>query len=202
MEILYFENYLEGDPLKDNLWNNISKIFQNEEKHRVELNNASQNGVFSYKLNRKTLVFADPDVNRAIIPKIWGKGVTILPFDTYIAALKDKLEKDLNFKFNICLANYYENGKSGIAFHSDNEELGSTSCIASISLGEERNFLFRSKETMEIVKTFKLKDGSLLVMGDGCQENYQHSVPIDKTVHGSRLNLTFRLFDQKRYENY
>ena len=34
-----------------------------------------------------------------------------------------------------------KNGKRGIGFYSDKEEYGSVSCIASISLGEEREFI-------------------------------------------------------------
>lgn len=128
--------------------------------------------------------------------KIWGNDVTIKYFSEDLKNIKKLLPK-----FNICLVNYYEHGKKAIGWHSDNEEKGSTSCIASISLGAERQFSFRKTGTKEIYKSILLHHGSLLVMGEGCQENYQHSLMVSK-CKTPRLNLTFRLFDCDRYINY
>lgn len=40
-----------------------------------------------------------------------------------------------------------------------------------------------------------LPNGSLLLMGDGCQERYEHSLPLDPGCTAPRINLTFRPFD-------
>ncbi len=114
-------------------------------------------------------------------------------------ALKEKIEGLTGKKYNICLANYYSTGRRAIGFHSDNEEYGSTSNIASISLGGQRKFVFRKKENKEEKVGLVLKNGSLLIMGEGCQEKYEHSLPADKNCKTPRINLTFRLFSADRY---
>ncbi|HSW76825.1 MAG TPA: alpha-ketoglutarate-dependent dioxygenase AlkB [Candidatus Saccharimonadales bacterium] len=195
--ITYTPNYLSIEEA-DDLFTSLSNLFTEEQKHIITDDDNNK----LYTLNRKTLVFIDNTINDHIIPKIWGKDVTILPFSSSLQELKLRLEQDLNFNFNICLANYYNTGKNTIGWHSDNEEKGSTSCIASISLGAERLFAFRKCNSKDIIKQMSLEHGSLLMMGKGCQEEYQHSLLADKTVRDPRLNLTFRLFDNQRYENY
>src|SRR5437763_661185 len=75
-------------------------------------------------------------------------------------------------KFNVCLANYYANGKESIGLHSDKEELGDTWSIASISLGTTRNFYFQQKGNRSNNQTIALHHGSLLQMGPGTQDNW------------------------------
>jgi 2OG-Fe(II) oxygenase superfamily len=48
--------------------------------------------------------------------------------------------------FNVCLLNFYENGEQAIGWHSDREEIGRTTPIASISLGAPRQFHIRARE--------------------------------------------------------
>lgn len=201
--VFYQKEFLTLSESKD-VFDSISDLFQHEERKIIN----DENDQPLYRLNRKTIVFVDDMVDKIVIPKIWGNNVTVLSFPPILAEIKKNLESKLNFEFNICLANYYPNGKSNIAWHSDNEEKGSTSCIASISLGEEREFTFRKKETSnieiprEIYKSLILHSGSLIVMADGCQENYHHSLPSNNKYKNPRLNLTFRLFDSSRYEKY
>jgi alkylated DNA repair dioxygenase AlkB len=196
-DVFYDETYLDKST-SEKLFLEISQMFIGVENKIVqnEMSNTS------YKLNRKTMVFIDLSIDKSLIPKIWGKDVDIHEFPESLAAIKSNLEKKFDFKFNICLANYYDNGKSNIGWHSDNEEKGSISCIASLSLGAERNFVFRKKGSSEICKDLLLQNGSLIVMAKGCQENYQHSLPVDKSCNDTRLNLTFRLFDNDRYVNH
>ena len=114
--------------------------------------------------------------------------------------IKEKIEKLTGAKYNICLANYYENGFNTIGYHSDREEFGSVSNIASISLGVERIFRFREKKDRSYEIDFHLENGCLIVMGDNCQELYEHCIVKDELIKKGRINLTFRLFDVKRYE--
>jgi hypothetical protein len=195
-DVIYYTDYIEND-VGQKIFDDISTLFHNIECQSVAKSNGDE-----YKLNRKTLVFIDPSsVDIKIIPKIWGATVTIIPFSEDLLTLRAKLEKDLKHKFNICLANYYTTGKKSIGWHADNEEKGSISCIASLSLGAERIFEFRKNVSIDSCKTINLQNNSLLVMGKGCQENYQHRLPKNKSCTMPRLNLTFRLFDEKRYVN-
>ena len=45
--------------------------------------------------------------------------------------------------FNVCLANFYQDGQQRIGWHTDREEIGRTTPIASVSLGATRKFLLR-----------------------------------------------------------
>ncbi len=93
---------------------------------------------------------------------------------------------------NSCLINYYRNGNDYIGWHSDDEQKSYiTNPIYSVSLGDERIFQLRKKETGAIVE-IKLSNGSLLVMyGEELQLKYQHRVPKSKSDR-ARINLTFR----------
>lgn len=128
--------------------------------------------------------------------------MTVSPFPDELIEIKIKLEQLLNKKFNICLCNYYVHGKKSIGWHYDNEERGDINCIASLSFGVEREFSFRKIGSKEIYKSIVLHNGSLLVMGKGCQEHYQHALLADKQYTDPRLNLTFRLFDNNKYINH
>lgn len=74
-------------------------------------------------------------------------------------------------KFNTCLLNMYRNGRDSVAWHSDNEKVyGPTPTIASISLGEPRDFILRSSWDQNDVRTFALGPGDVLVM-EGTNSN-------------------------------
>jgi alkylated DNA repair dioxygenase AlkB len=79
-----------------------------------------------------------------------------------------------------------------MAYHSDNEKtLGKNNTIASLSLGAERNFLFKHKITKQTVSVF-LEKASLLVMKGTTQTNWLHRLPKTTKVKTPRINLTFR----------
>jgi alkylated DNA repair dioxygenase AlkB len=109
------------------------------------------------------------------------------------------IESVLHYQFNICLVNYYATGKDSIGWHSDNEEKGDIECIASISIGSTRNFTFRKCGKTDIVLNIPLESGCMVVMDDGCQKHYEHSILQDKSVKEPRLNITFRKF---KYDTY
>lgn len=150
-----------------------------------------------YKLNRATCVFGDEDIMDAP-PKIWGAENPIQTWTPELLQIKQQIEALTGKKYNVCLCNYYANGDRSIGWHSDNEEKGSVSSIASISLGAERVFELKNKETQAVTK-FLLENGSLFLMKQGCQEHYTHRLPPDPQCRGGRINLTFRLFDKTRY---
>ncbi len=190
----YYKKFV-GDDLADEIYKKIKLLFDKEERNVVKSQDKK------YKLNRKTIAFVDLNIDaNKLLPKIWGDDITILPFDHHMLKLKHDVEDKTNFKFNICLANYYSSGKRSIGFHSDSEEKGSTSCIASISIGQDRLFSFRNKGEKNPIYSIMLESHSLLTMETGCQENYEHALLADKTIE-PRLNLTFRLFDSERYHN-
>jgi alkylated DNA repair dioxygenase AlkB len=115
-----------------------------------------------------------------------------LPWTKELSGLKQMVEEFAGVKFNSCLLNLYHNGDEGMGWHSDDEEsLGKNNTIASLSLGAERKFLFKHKQTKQMI-SFILEHGSLLIMKDATQRNWLHSLPKSKNIVQPRINLTFR----------
>jgi alkylated DNA repair dioxygenase AlkB len=115
-----------------------------------------------------------------------------LPWTKELSGLKQMVEEFAGVKFNSCLLNLYHNGDEGMGWHSDDEEsLGKNNTIASLSLGAERKFLFKHKQTKQII-SFILEHGSLLIMKYSTQRNWLHSLPKSKNIVQPRINLTFR----------
>lgn len=115
-----------------------------------------------------------------------------IPWTKELLQLKKMVEEKTGEKFNSCLLNLYHDGSEGMAYHSDGEkDLKKDGAIASLSLGAERKFSFKHKETKEKVELI-LEHGSLLVMKDETQSFWLHRLPPTKKVFTPRINLTFR----------
>jgi alkylated DNA repair dioxygenase AlkB len=115
-----------------------------------------------------------------------------LAWTSELLELKEIVEKLTETKFNSCLLNLYHGGNEGMGWHSDDEEsIQPNSTIASLSLGAERKFSFKHKQTKQTISSV-LEHGSLLIMKDATQAYWLHSLPKSKTISGPRINLTFR----------
>ena len=118
-----------------------------------------------------------------------------LPWTAELVELKKITEELTGEKFNSCLLNLYHNGDEGMAWHSDAEKvLKKNGAIASLSLGAERKFTFKHKETIETISLI-LENGSLLVMKGSTQTYWLHRLPPTKLISTPRINLTFRSMD-------
>lgn len=121
---------------------------------------------------------------------------TALIFNEELLALKELVEKETKETYNSCLLNLYHDGSEGMAWHSDGEkDLKKNGAIASLTLGAERKFGFKHKETKETVYKV-LEHGSLLVMKDETQTHWLHRLPPTKKIHRPRINLTFRTIEE------
>ena len=118
-----------------------------------------------------------------------------LPWTAELVELKKITEELTGEKFNSCLLNLYHNGDEGMAWHSDAEKvLKKNGAIASLSLGAERKFTFKHKETIETISLI-LENGSLLMMKGSTQTYWLHRLPPTKLISTPRINLTFRSID-------
>jgi alkylated DNA repair dioxygenase AlkB len=135
-------------------------------------------------------MFIDPQLHEEnkFPEAVWGKTAH---WPASLLQVRARLEAKFNRKFQVCVCIYYPNGQSGVDFHSDYIAFGDTNLIPSLSLGEERSFLLREKSSQEVYEIL-LEEGSLLLMGDRCQEDYEHSLPTDSRYRNGRINLTFR----------
>jgi alkylated DNA repair dioxygenase AlkB len=111
-----------------------------------------------------------------------------------IKTLLDGVNVSLNTKFNGILVNQYTDGTKYIGAHSDDESaLDKTSNrVASISFGSTRTFRVRDKATKQVVLDYPQASGTLLIMEGQFQKQFTHEVPIQKTVPGERISVTFR----------
>lgn len=116
-----------------------------------------------------------------------------LPWTPELMELRRLTEGLTGAGYNSCLLNLYHDGDEGMAWHSDDEkELAPGGAIASLSFGAERRFLFRHKQSRQVVEVL-LDAGSLLVMRGATQDRWLHSLPKMKRVTRPRVNLTFRM---------
>ena len=127
------------------------------------------------------------------------------------APILEKVLEDVkhvtDINYNFVLINRYQNGLDKMGEHKDDErELDPSVPIASLSFGQERDFVFRHQnlvkksatikhsEKSELMKKLILKDGMLLLMNSPTNQFWYHSLPqrSTKVCPGVRINLTFR----------
>lgn len=184
-EVEYFSNFLELVDV-DELFFELNDIVK-----KTNFNPITE-GEITYEVNFKKIMFVDQNLlaENVFPEQHWGptKGWT-----NTLKKLRKRIEDFTNQKFEVCVLIFYPDGNSGVDFHSDYVAFGDTSIIPSISLGEEREFKFREKET-KVEFSHTLENGSLIIMGKYCQERYEHSLPINPKYKKPRINLTFRKY--------
>ncbi len=122
-----------------------------------------------------------------------GLALSPLPWTPLLEELKRAIEQSSNTKFNSVLLNYYRTGLDSVAWHSDDEtELGNDPLIASLSLGATRRFELKHRTRKGLRSFCDLSHGSLIIMGKGVQQNWQHQIPKQPGIEKARINLTFR----------
>ena len=115
------------------------------------------------------------------------------PWQASLFELKQRCENVSGARFNSVLANWYRDNRDSMGWHSDDEpELGYQPVIASLSIGEVRDFDFRHKISGEKYR-LPLESGSLLIMAGDTQKFWQHGISKRAKTLGGRINLTFRM---------
>ncbi|WP_118975651.1 alpha-ketoglutarate-dependent dioxygenase AlkB family protein [Taibaiella koreensis] len=123
-----------------------------------------------------------------------GTRFTPLPWTATLAKLRQMIGASTGLPFNSVLLNYYRDGNDSVAWHSDNErELGDKPHIASVSLGQERRFDFRSRQDHHNKHSLLLGNGSLLLMKGDLQQHWEHRIAKSARPMAARINLTFRM---------
>ena len=116
--------------------------------------------------------------------------------DQIITEISHKLDDPTFNKENVtCLVTKYDNGKCHIPFHSDDETC-IVGDIVTVSLGAERDLIFRSKTGKPTQKTHKLQHGEVYIMTRESQNFWEHGIPPDSSVTQCRVSLTFRRLKQ------
>lgn len=116
-----------------------------------------------------------------------------LPWTPTLAAIKQRIEDYSDCHFNSLLANLYRNEQDSVGWHADDEpELGQNPAIASLSLGDARDFQLKHRTHPEQKLSLPLQHGDLLIMKGALQHHWVHQIPKSKTPCQPRINLTFR----------
>lgn len=123
-----------------------------------------------------------------------GIAMNPLPWTPLLLELRAVVENVCSESFNSVLLNYYRNERDSMGMHSDDEpELGHRPTIASLTLGQERIFMFQHKvQRADRPVRLALPSGSLLLMKGDTQRNWKHGIAKSSTPMGPRVNLTFR----------
>lgn len=155
---------------------------------------------------RKQAAFGDMGLSY----KFSGNTIPAKPWSPTLLSIKSAVEEALNHRwtFNFVLVNRYENGTQHMGEHRDDEkELLKNAPIASLSLGQERDFVFKHKDTRGKRKSREdldsvnvvLRNGDLLVMNPPTNTFWYHSLPVRKKAKSPRINLTFRIMTKVGY---
>ena len=149
------------------------------------------------QIPRKQTAFGDAGLTYSFS----GTTVPANAWNPLVHRIKGCLENALEEKFNFVLVNRYNDGSDHIGEHRDDEtDLCPGASIASLSFGQERDFVFKHKDsrgknaTRKDIQPVKLslRHGSLLAMRHPTNSVWYHSLPVRRNVPFPRINLTFR----------
>ncbi|OHU90579.1 MULTISPECIES: alpha-ketoglutarate-dependent dioxygenase AlkB [Pseudoalteromonas] len=165
----------------------ITSNFDLSEPEKVTMPDGHEVSIWPWKM-----IFVEPTlVDPAVFPKHHGRRV---PWPPILAELQQQIAKRTGVEFSVGVCLYYPDGEEALGFHCDLPAFGPTDVIASISLGAEREFLIREQQNPDEQHSITLEDGSLLVMGKGFQDEYEHAVAKGDKQTGPRFNISFRQF--------
>jgi alkylated DNA repair dioxygenase AlkB len=113
--------------------------------------------------------------------------------------LRSSVQAVSGHTFNSVLLNYYRDQRDCMGFHADDEpELGREPVIASLSLGAERQLVFKHKFRSDQRNiSLRLPSCSMLLMKGATQKYWKHGAPRQSRSCGPRVNLTFRTIVQR-----
>ena len=138
---------------------------------------------------RLTAWYGDPGTNYSFT----GMALDPMPWTDELLMMKERVEALAGVSFNSVLLNYYRNGNDSVAWHRDNERiLGKNPVIASVSLGQARNFDIRLQSDHNQKYSVRLENGSYLLMKGDLQEHWEHRIAKSTRPMKPRINLTFR----------
>ena len=110
-----------------------------------------------------------------------------------LSSIRERVIELAGEEFNSVLANLYRDGSDKVDWHADDEQvLGLTPVIASVSFGASRKFRLRRKDRSLTATDIVLDSGDVLVMRGPTQQLWEHQVPRSKMVTEPRVNLTCR----------
>ncbi|AYV86106.1 MAG: alkylated DNA repair protein [Solivirus sp.] len=191
-----FQTLIEGEKGKLVICKNYVTVDLFEFLNRLPFNIEPEIFIFGRTMRqRRDVLFYS---NESEGYKYSGQIMRSVPFSgqegEFLLALMQRVNQSLGTNFNGILINRYQDGTKTIGAHSDDEKGldANNSSVASISFGAARTFRIRDKHTKEIVVDVQTESGILILMSGNFQRSYTHEISQQKTIHNSRISLTFR----------
>ena len=183
-EIIFWPNWLDGQQADSLLATAITKT-----PWREDMINIAGRRIPVPRLQNW---FGAPDTSYTYS----GIRLQALAFPDWMDSVRAAVEQATGHPFNRALVNYYRHGRDSVDWHADDEpELGVEPLVASLSLGAERVFQLRHNQSKERLSV-SLPHGSLLLMGAGIQDHWQHRLAKVSGLEQSRVNFTFRYMEK------
>ena len=118
-----------------------------------------------------------------------------LPLNCTVDYISDFLNPDEAAELHRTLIDDYQIDQAQLVVEAGGQKFVTDSYrilfLPSLSLGEVRKFAFKQNASGEVY-SLDLANGSLLVMGNHCQDRYTHSLLKDPAYRKPRINITFR----------
>ncbi|BFZ04374.1 hypothetical protein BsWGS_07413 [Bradybaena similaris] len=135
-----------------------------------------------------------------------GNTVPARPWTPLLINIRDQISAATGYQFNFVLINRYKDGHDYMGEHKDDEkDLFPGYPIASLSLGQPRDFVFRHQDSRgksckrKIAPvSLTLEHGMLLLMKHPTNSFWYHSLPRRTRALGVRVNMTFRKMQPSR----
>jgi alkylated DNA repair dioxygenase AlkB len=141
------------------------------------------------RVRRQSCAFGDPGA----VYRYSGLRQDAHAWPEWLQPAREVVERTVGCRYAFVLCNLYPDGLAALGWHADDEaDLVADAPIASLSLGEAREFQLRRRDPREIVLRIRLEHDSLLVMAGKVQRFFQHRVPVRVRSTAARVNLTFR----------
>ena len=119
-----------------------------------------------------------------------------MPFPQWLVELTNFIQQatDTQCELNSCNVNRCTDGMQHCGMHSDDEVLfrrPEGEDISSLSIGASRTFLVR-KDFTGATRDIIPDDGDILFMKGKVQRFFQHGIPQEPHITGTRINFTWR----------
>lgn len=139
-------------------------------------------------------------MNSLALPYTYGSGAgertyQPTPWHSIVEAIRITIGLEHDIHMDCCFLNGYKDGKDHLGWHADDSpEMDDDRPIVVFTVGAEREIYFRPKgQKGEATDKVSLPSGSLLIMGEGMQDQYEHKIPkASRQDCGSRISMTFR----------
>jgi alkylated DNA repair dioxygenase AlkB len=118
-----------------------------------------------------------------------------IPFPHIVQNMMDFINEKYVTQFDVCVANYYEDERNNLGWHSDDSpEVDPNHPIIVASFGAEREIWTRPIVSPKEITKYPLVSHSLFIMSAGKQQTHQHKIPKVGHKVEPRLSLTFRKY--------